>query len=41
LKAMGLNVPQEGLKIKYIPDQAELDQVRAVSAQLAREHVKK
>jgi len=40
LKAMGLNVPHEGLKTKYIPDQAELDQIRATSAQLAREHLK-
>jgi flavorubredoxin len=41
LKAMGLNVPHEGVRIKYIPDPEELNQVRAVSAQLAREHLLK
>ena len=41
LKAMGLNVPHDGLKIKYIPDPEELTQVRALAEKLALEHLKK
>ncbi len=40
LKAMGLNVPHDGIKTKYIPDPEELNQVRALAEKLAREHLK-
>jgi len=39
LKAMGLNVPHDGLRIKYIPDPEELNEARSLAAQLAREHL--
>ena len=39
LKALGLTVPHEGIKVKYIPDPEELNQIRSLSAQLAREHL--
>ena len=41
LKAMGINVPHDGLNIKYIPDPEELNQARALAEKLAREHLKK
>ena len=36
---MGLTVAHEGIKVKYIPDPEELNQIRSLSAQLAREHL--
>jgi flavorubredoxin len=41
LKALGLTVPHDGFKVKYIPDPDELNQARTLAAQLAREHLKK
>ncbi len=40
LKAMGLHIAHEGYRLKYIPDPEELNEVRALGAQLAREYVK-
>lgn len=39
LKAMGLTVPHEGFRVKYIPDPEELEQARALGEKLAREHL--
>jgi flavorubredoxin len=39
LKAMGLTVPREGFRVKYIPDPAELAQARELAKTLAAEHV--
>ncbi len=40
LEAMGLKPVHEGFQVRYIPDPEELNQARALGAQLAREHVR-
>jgi flavorubredoxin len=40
LKAMGLTLAHEGYRLKYIPDPSELNEVRALGAKLAQEHLK-
>ncbi|MEJ2093460.1 MAG: FprA family A-type flavoprotein [Syntrophobacterales bacterium] len=40
LKTMGLTIAHEGYRLKYIPDPAELKEVRALGAKLAQEHLK-
>ena len=39
LKAMGLTIAHEGFRVKYIPDQEELAEARALGEKLAREHL--
>ena len=41
LKAMGLTIAHEGYRLKYIPDPAEMNEVRALGAKLAQEHLLK
>ncbi len=40
LKNMGLKIAHEGLRVKYIPDPAEMDGARALGERLGREQVK-
>jgi flavorubredoxin len=39
LEAMQLKPVHEGFQVRYVPDPQELDQARALGAQLAREHL--
>ncbi len=39
LKNMGLTIPHEGFRVKYIPDPEELKDAKALGEKLAREHL--